>query len=87
MRTTRLLPVSPSMHCSRGGVPAQGGAPAQVLPPCEQNDRQVQKYYLAQTSFAGGKNWTEMWGGASKILLCRSATTLEVRILREWLNL
>ena len=24
-----------------------GGVPAQVLPPCEQNDRQVQKYYLA----------------------------------------
>ena len=48
MRTARLLPVSPSMHCSRGvylpggvpaqgvylprGVPAQGGVPAQVLP-------------------------------------------------------
>ena len=37
-----------------GGVPAGGGINAQVLPPREQNDRQVQKYYLAQTSFAGG---------------------------------
>ena len=25
MRTTRLLPVSPSMHCSKGGIPARGG--------------------------------------------------------------
>ena len=25
MRTARLLPVSPSMHCSQGGVPAQWG--------------------------------------------------------------
>ena len=46
MRTVRLLPVSPSMHCSRGctcprgdllqgctcqGVPAQGGVPAQEV--------------------------------------------------------
>ena len=34
MRTARLLPVSPSMHCScggtcLGGVPAKGGVPAQ----------------------------------------------------------
>ena len=30
MCTARLLPVSPSMHCSQGGVPAQrGGVPAQ----------------------------------------------------------
>ena len=30
MRTARLLPVSPSMHCSPGrwGVPDQGGVPA-----------------------------------------------------------
>ena len=40
-KTARLLPVSPSTHCS-GGVPAQGGVlargePAQVLPHCEQN--------------------------------------------------
>ena len=39
MRTSHLLPVSPSMHCSRGGylprgVPVRGrGVPAQVLPP------------------------------------------------------
>ena len=25
MRTAPLLPVSPSMHCSRGGVPGLGG--------------------------------------------------------------
>ena len=43
-----------------GGGPAQGdgpargrGAPAQVLPPCEQNDRQVQKYYLAPNFVCG----------------------------------
>ena len=28
MRATRLLPVSPSMHCSWGGVPAKEGVPA-----------------------------------------------------------
>ena len=39
MRTTRLLPVSPSMHCPGGGVPAlvgvsaQGDEPVQVPPP------------------------------------------------------
>ena len=27
MRTVRLLPVSPGMHCSRGGVPGPGGVP------------------------------------------------------------
>ena len=125
MRTARLLPVSPNMHCSgggdvpaRGGVPALGGCtcpggvylpcgvpalggylpalwgeyllrysppvnrmtgrcknitlpqtsftclggvpaclvggvPAEVLPPCEQNDRQVQKYYLAPNFVCG----------------------------------
>ena len=30
-----------------GEVYLPGGVPAQVLPPCEHNDRQVQKYYLA----------------------------------------
>ena len=31
MRITRLLPVSPSMHCSReGGVPGPGGVPGGV---------------------------------------------------------
>ena len=72
MRTARLLPVSPSMHCSGGctcqrgvylpagggvpegvgGVPARG-VPAQVPPLCEQNDRQVQKYYLAPNFVCG----------------------------------
>ena len=32
--------------CPIWGVPAQG-VPVQVLPPCEQSNRQVQKYYLA----------------------------------------
>ena len=29
MRTARLLPVSPSMHCSPGGCTCPGGVPAQ----------------------------------------------------------
>ena len=39
MRTARLLPLSPSMHCAGGGCLLPGGR----LPlfPCEQNDRQV----------------------------------------------
>ena len=96
LRTDRLLPVSPSMHCSggctwsggpgvylvlrgvpglgvylvwgvylvqgvylawgqctwSGGVPGRGctwsgGCTCPGTPPCEQNDKQVQKYYLA----------------------------------------
>ena len=39
-----------------GGVPAQGGCTCWGVP--AQNDRQVQKYYLAPTSFAGGKDAT-----------------------------
>ena len=39
------------------GVSAQGGVPVsrgdQVLPPCEQNDKQVQKYYLAPNFVCG----------------------------------
>ena len=38
---------------AQGGVPARG-VPAQVLPTCEQNDRQVQNITLPQTSFVGG---------------------------------
>ena len=50
MRTVRLLTVY--QHALLGGVPAQGGVPAGQRvylppPPCEQNDRQVHKYYLA----------------------------------------
>ena len=50
MRTARLLPVSPSMHCA-GGVSAPGGVSAlgggvsqhamRQTPRCQQNDRQV----------------------------------------------
>ena len=75
MRTSRLLTVSPSMHCAGGrvsaravclssgaclpgGLSAQGEVSAQggclpggmAAPPCEQNDRQVLKHYLAATS-------------------------------------
>ena len=44
--------LSRGMYLPKEGVPApgvylpRGGVTAQVLP-CEQNDRQVQKYYLA----------------------------------------
>ena len=81
MCTARLLPVSPSMHCSwgeggvpvggvparevypPGGVPARGYLPGGVYllggtcsgtPPYGQNDRQVQKYYLALNFVCGG---------------------------------
>ena len=42
----------------QGIVPAQGGVPAQdylprLPPPCERNDRQVQKYYLAPNFVCG----------------------------------
>ena len=40
-----------------GGVPGPGGCTwsrgCQVLPPCEQNDKQVQKYYLAPNFVCG----------------------------------
>ena len=47
MRTGRSLTVS-------GGVPAPGGACSQADPLCEQNDRQVQKYYLGHNFVAAG---------------------------------
>ena len=70
MRTARLLPVSPSMHCSGGGVPgpggctwsggvylAPGGVPAQEPPPLwtEFLTHASENITLSQTSFAGGK--------------------------------
>ena len=62
MRTACLLTVP--QHALPGGVPAQGvylpgGVPAQgsTCPgtplPCEQNDRQLQKYYLAPNFVCG----------------------------------
>ena len=39
-----------------GGVPGLGGVycrGCQVLPPCEQNDKQVRKYYLAPNFICG----------------------------------
>ena len=64
MRTARVLTVSHSMLCTGGvylvwGVPGPGGVylvPGGVVsgtPPCEQNDRQVQKYYLAPNFVCG----------------------------------
>ena len=67
MRKARLLTVSqhalPGVYLPGGvylprGVPTQGGIPARgvYLPrysPCEQNDRQVQKYYLAPNFVCG----------------------------------
>ena len=41
-------------YAGRGGVLPSGGG---VLPPCEQNDRQVQKYYLGHNFVAAGNNW------------------------------
>ena len=38
---------SPRVYLVLMGGPGPGGVPAQVFPPCEQNDRQVQKHYLA----------------------------------------
>ena len=38
-----------------GGCFLLGGGGA-VLPPCEQNDRQVQKYYLGHNFVAAGNN-------------------------------
>ena len=63
MRTDRLLPISRSMHCSRGGgVPAQGectclgGVPAWRVPPpwTEFLTHANENITLPQTSFAGG---------------------------------
>ena len=83
MRTAHVLAISPSMHCSGGGlapggcllpgvsalgwegVSAPGGEGGLLTggrgypsmhwgrPPCEQNDRQVQKYYLAPNFVCG----------------------------------
>ena len=56
MRTARLFPISPTMHCS-GGVPGPGGVPAQVLPPPSPMNRMTDRcknITLPQTSFAGG---------------------------------
>ena len=70
MRTTRLLPVSPSMHCS-GGVPARGvctclggctypgGCTCPGTPPPPVNrilTHASENITLPQTSFAGSKN-------------------------------
>ena len=52
MRTAHLLTVS--QHALMGeGVPAQGVYLPGDTPPCEQNDRQVQKYYLAPNFVCG----------------------------------
>ena len=46
--------------CLLWGVSASGGVVSQhalrQTPPCEQNDKQVQKYYLGHNFVAAGKN-------------------------------
>ena len=73
MRTARLLTVSQGVYLPGGvlpdGVPARGVYLPRYLRPCEQNDRQVQKYALPQTSFAGGNNAIlQKWGEIRRIL-------------------
>ena len=71
MRTARLLPVSPSMHCSGGRTRSRGGTwsglgvylpggrvPAQVSPPVNRMTNRCKNITLSQTSFAGGNNKT-----------------------------
>ena len=60
----------PSGGCTCQGVPAQWGVPARgvpvqvLLPLCEQNDRQVQKYYLAPNFICGREKFlTHVQGG------------------------
>ena len=57
MRTARLLTVSQHAMIEGvylpGGIPACGGCICPGTPPCEQNDRQVQKYYLAPNFVCG----------------------------------
>ena len=69
MRTARLLPVSPSMHCA-GGVSTPGGcllpggsALGRGIPACTEADPsgnrmtdRCKNITLPQTSFVGGKN-------------------------------
>ena len=52
MHSARLLTVSPSMHCARGGGLLAGGG---VCLPCEQNHRRLWKYNLAPTSLRAVK--------------------------------
>ena len=42
--------------CTYSGGYLPRGSTCPGTPPCEENGRQVQKYYLAQTSFAGSNN-------------------------------
>ena len=68
MRTVRLLPVSPSMHSSRGvpgpgavpgpaGYPGMGGTWSGGLPPpVDRMTDRCKNITLPQTSFESGKN-------------------------------
>ena len=61
MRTARMLTVYLPACSAREGVPGPGGCTwsqgVSGTPPCEQNDKQVQKKItLSQTSFAGGND-------------------------------
>ena len=42
------------------GTPWEQATPQSRHPSCEQNDKQVQKYYLAPTSFAGGNKFNQV---------------------------
>ena len=55
MRTARLLPVSPSMHCFRG-VP--WGCTCPGTPPVNRMADRCKNITLLQTSFAGGNKLT-----------------------------
>ena len=39
-------------------------------PPCEQNDKQVQKYYLGHNFVAAGNNFTRMYVGTTTTYAC-----------------
>ena len=62
MRTVRLLPVSPSMHCSRGGA---------GTPPVNRMTNRCKYINLLQTSFAGGKYFSDNWTDSDVIAYCR----------------
>ena len=72
MRTARLLPVSPSMRCSRGctcreggctclGVYLPRGVPVQALPPVNRMTDRCKNITLPQTSFAGSNKNAFQW--------------------------
>ena len=70
MHSSRIRTARFSCHLGAGGLTRGDVCPGGVCvcvwggglytpSPCEQNDRQVYKHYLAQTSFSGGKKKVE----------------------------